>query len=128
MARTSIPLTNLSANGSIAAPAGTAIDATNGMQVVIPTWAIPRTANVENLVLILNNTAGSAKQVTVRAGMNPPASQAARGDLTVSVAAGGTRYLGPFESARFIQTDATLQIDFESGTTGTVTALLLPRM
>jgi hypothetical protein len=127
MARTNLPLTNLVANGGLTDPAGTAIDQANGMNVAIPTTAIPSGPHLDKLVLRVANTAGAAKNTIVRAGANPPSFRASVGDLTVQVpATTGVKWLGPFEIARFMQADGSLNIDWESGATGTVTAFMSP--
>lgn len=127
MARTNLPLTNLVANGGLTDPAGTAIDQANGMNVAIPTTAIPSGPHLDKLVLRVANTAGGAKNTIVRAGANPPSFRASVGDLTVQVpATTGVKWLGPFEIARFMQADGSLNIDFESGATGTITAFMAP--
>jgi flavorubredoxin len=132
MARTAITLRNLTANGGIAAPSADNIDQSNGMSLAIPTSAIPAAPDMENLILVVTNSAGSAKNVIVRAGVGGgatpgPAFRSGLGDLTVSVASSGTSYIGPLESARFSQLDNSLLVDFGSGATGTITALLVPK-
>lgn len=133
MARTAITLRTLTANGGIAAPSADNVDQSNGMTLALPTTSIPANPNMDRLVLVVANTAGSAKNVIVRAGVGGGATpgQAFRsglGDLTVSVAAtSGISYVGPLESARFAQLDDSLSVDFQSGFTGTITALLLPK-
>lgn len=127
MARTNLPLSNLVANGGLADPAGTAIDQANGMVVAIPSTAIPAGSHIDRLVLRVANTAGSAKNTIVKKGVDPPSFRASIGDLTVQVpATTGVRFIGPFEVARFAQADGSLNIDWESGATGTVTAFMLP--
>jgi hypothetical protein len=127
MARTNLPLSNLVANGSLTDPAGTAIDQANGMNVAIPTTAIPSGPHIDKLVLRVANTAGAGKNTIVRKGIDPPAFRQGLGDLTVQVpATTGVKWLGPFELARFVQADGSLNIDFESGATGTITAFMLP--
>ena len=127
MARTNLPLSNFVANGGLADPAGTAIDQANGMNVAIPTTAIPSGSHMDKLILRVANTAGAAKNTIARGGANPPSFRASLGDLTVQVpATSGVRWLGPFEIARFAQADGSLNIDFESGATGTITAFLVP--
>jgi hypothetical protein len=135
MARTALPLTSLTGNTAVLNNAGTAIDATNGMVITIPTKTIPAGGNIDRLVLYVQNSTASTKTVTVRAGANiasspdSPAFEAGKGDLTTGnlTASTGTAFIGPFEVARFLQPDATLQVDFAASTTGTIWAILLPR-
>ena len=123
----------------------TAVDNTNGMSVSIPTTAIPAGPNIDRLILLVLNTNGTGRTVTVRAATpdggvtktgagtsNPagtyPAFEAGKGDLTFSAmtATTGIGVFGPFEVARFLQPDNTISIDF-SGATGFIAAILLPR-
>lgn len=135
MARTNLPLITLTGNGVALNPTATAIDATNGMTVAIPTNAIPAGGNIDRLVLYVANTTGSTKTVTVHAGSNTsypgvPAFESSKGDLTTGnlTATTGTAIIGPFEVARFIQLDNSISIDFAASTTGTIQAILLPRV
>ena len=115
MARTNAPVTNFTANAGLADPAPTAIDQANGMNVAAKGLSA-------HIVLRIKNTAGASKNVIVRAGVAPPALSAGQVTLPVAVAAGATKWLGPFESARFAQADGSVNVDFETGTTGEITA------
>ena|SRR5579862_3734652 len=127
MARTNLPVTALTANGATAIST-TAVDQTNGMNCQLASEAMPAAGNSEQLVLVVDNTDSASHNFILRAGAsNPPAFRAALGDLTIAVAATTTKYLGPFEWARFCQSDGSLNIDFSSGFAGTIQALLLPR-
>ncbi len=133
MARTAITLRSLSPNGGIAAPTADTIDQANGMNLAIPSNTIPLPAGSERLILVVANTAGTPKAVTVKAGVGGGATpgQAFRsglGDASVTVTNATTSYLGPFESARFSQLDGSLNVDFASGFTGSITALLMSRL
>jgi hypothetical protein len=66
---------------------------------------------------------GATGTVTVRAGANPPAIAAGRGDLVVT-GYNQTRFIRVYESARFLQADGTVNVDF-SGSAATGTATLL---
>lgn len=114
MARTAVPLTDLTTQTSIVDPAGTTADPTNGHTV---TGARP-----EVLVLRVKNTTAGALNAIVRAGSQPLAESSGQGDLTVSVAASGTVFIGPLESARFLQNDGSLSVDLQTGFAGTITA------
>lgn len=127
MARTNLPVSNLTTNGKTAVST-TAIDQANGMNCALASNAIPAVSASEHLVLVVSNTAAAPHNFILRAGAsNPPAFRAGLGDLTVSVTNGTTAYIGPFDHARFVQSDGSLNIDFDAGTTGTVQALLVPR-
>lgn len=148
--RTTLTPKTLTINGSIVNMLNdgtnfTAVDNTNGMSVAIPTTAIPAGGNIDRMILLVLNTNGTGRTVTVRAATpdggvtktgagtsNPaftyPSFLAGKGDLTTSAmtATTGLGIIGPFEVARFIQPDGTISIDF-SGATGFIAALLLPR-
>jgi hypothetical protein len=124
----------------------TATDNTNGMSVAIPTTGIPAGGNIDRLILLVLNTNGTGRTVTVRAATSDgglaktgagtgngaaftyPGFEGGKGDLVTSAmtATTGLGVIGPFEVARFLQPDGTLSIDF-SGATGFIAALLLPR-
>lgn len=128
MARTNLTIKNLTPNSGNTITS-TTIDSTlvtNGVTVRPSTSGIPAGGNLDNLFLIVTNSAASPKAVTVKAGVNPPAFRSGIGDTSVSVAASGTSYLGPFETSRFVQADGAMYIDLESGMTGSIAALLLP--
>lgn len=131
MARTAIPLTNLTKDGLIAEPAGTAIDQPNGMY-------IDCSALTGQLVIWVNNTFAGTKTVTVRAGGNPPAFRSSLGDVVVTAGASGRSFVGPVEASRFIQQSAGVSgnadggtggrvwVDFAASITGTIAALFIP--
>lgn len=129
MSRTQIPVSTFT-GGIDLNDAGTAIDQSNGMYVSIPTSNIPATGNADRLLLYVANSASGTKTVTVKAGASPvPAFRGGEGDLTTGnmTASTGTAFIGPLETARFAQSDGTINVDFSSGTTGTIWAILLPR-
>lgn len=132
MPRTAITPRALVANGSLDSATGpTTIDATLVTNGVVINGAEP-----ERTLIRVTNTEGSTNTITLKAGDKPPAEAAGQGDLVVTHAANtGARYSGPFESGRFLKRldDAgvnrggSLFIDFETGMTGTIDVLLLPR-
>lgn len=111
-----IPLSPFVPNSSLANPAGTAPTATNivsadgrAEEIVIRAVVVTATTNV-----------------TVKAGDNPPALAAGQGDLVVACPI-GTTHLGPFTSARFLQSDGTINVDVATPANVTLTAFRLPR-
>lgn len=131
MARTNLPLSTLTPNSSIAAPTGTAIDQANGMNVQIPTNTFPATPECDHLFLLATNSAAGSHIVTVRAGVGGGATpgaafRAGLGDLAITVGASATRWIGPFDPARFLQVDGSVNVDFDAGTTGTIIAAIMP--
>lgn len=122
MARTAVTVNTLSPNASVAAPTTTAIDPTNGHYVACP-------GPLEELFIIIGATYAGSKNYTFLAGDNPPAFNAGQGNLVVA-ANNTTKWVGPFTSARFVQSGAEsgyLHIDVESGATGTIAAVYVPR-
>lgn len=128
MARTNLPLTSLAGNSGSVNPSTTAVDQANGMNIALANEGVPAAGNTDRLVLVVANTAAAAHHILVRAGAaNPPAFRAGIGDVSVNVTNGVTAYVGPFEYARVVQSDGSVNVDFDSGFTGTILALLLPR-
>lgn len=123
MARTALTPVTLTANAFTAKNAGVALDATNS-HVFTPAAPLD-----EYLIYVINTTA-SEKDITIKAGDNPPADAAGVGDLTQAFAAGDStpveKVVGPLSSARFIQNDGTVNIDVESGMTGTIVVYRVP--
>lgn len=150
--RTALTPKTLTTNGSIVNMLNdgtnfTAVDNTNGMSVSIPTTGMPAGGSIDRMVLLVLNTNGTGRTVTIRgatsdggltktgagSGNGPaftyPSFEGGKGDVTTSAmtATTGLGIIGPFEVARFMQPDGTVSIDF-SGATGFVAALLLPRV
>src|SRR5687768_718167 len=122
MARTAIVPRALVANGNLTGATGaTTIDST-----LVTNGVVVAAAHPERTLIRVTNTEGSTNTVTVNAGDNPPAYAAGSGALVVTVAAtSGIQYIGPFESGRFLQSDGTIEVDFESGMTGAIDVLLI---
>lgn len=127
MARTNVPITTLTAATGVACNvgAGTALDATDHHVITL-------TCPLEELVIRVENTTSSTKAVTIKAGDNPPANAAGQGDLSVSLTAGNTtaqlKMVAGLESARFQQSNGTVEIDVASGMTGFIAAYRVPRV
>lgn len=134
MSRTALALSTLNGNGILDIPAGTAIDQSNGMTIAITTTAVPSAPNIDRMLLFVATTNGADKTVTIKAGAGGTSAtagaafRAGLGDLVVTAkAANGGGVIGPFETARFVQSDGSVNIDFQSGITGRITAFMLPR-
>ncbi len=128
MARTALTPRALVKNGNLNGATGaTTIDATlvtNGAYIASAA-GYPASA----LILRVTNTEASTNVVTIKAGGNPPALRASQGDLAVTVAATtGVQFIGPLETDKFLQTDGSINIDFESGMTGAIDVLIFPRI
>lgn len=128
MARTAIAVNTLPGNAAagLLDPAGTAVDQANGMNIALASGAVPANPTARNLFLRVANTAVSPFTVIVRQGVNPPSFRAPIGDLTVTVTNATTKWVGPLEAARFMQNDGSINVDFDAGTTGTITAFVSP--
>lgn len=113
-------VTDLASGAAVAQPAGTAIAPANG--------AVINAANDTSRVAVrVTNTAASAKIVTFKAGStNPPAVRKGLGDLAVSLPAGADRVI-VLESARHCQPDGTINVDFETGMTGIISTVRVPK-
>jgi hypothetical protein len=124
MARTAVVPRALVANGNLTGASGsTTIDST-----LVTNGVVVENTYPERILIRVTNTEGSTNTVTIAAGDSPPALAAGLGALVVTVAAStGVQYIGPLESGRFLQDTGDLHIDFESGMTGAIDILLLPR-
>jgi hypothetical protein len=119
MARTALTVTEMTPNGQIADPAGTAVDPTNGHIVNAP-------VNLEELYFEINSTFAGAKTFTFKAGVYPPALASGQGDLVVTLNA-AVGIVGPLTSARFMQADGSVWIDVAAAATGTIKVIHMPR-
>lgn len=119
MPRDTVAITQLNLNAGTAEPAGTTIVPANGA-------LIPAGGDTRKLLIRINNTHTAERNVTIRAGVNPPAFRAGLGHAVVTVPANtGVRYV-TVESARFAQADGSIHLDFDTGMTGKVMAFRLP--
>lgn len=111
MARSVVPVTQIPVNaGTIVATAGT-IDTSNGQVINTPS---------DTMVLWVNNT-GPAGTIVFKAGDNPPALRSLLGDESVNIGGTAQLYL-KFETARFMQSDGTVQIDWGGSPAGSIAA------
>jgi hypothetical protein len=125
MPRTAVPYSNLVPNTELADPAGTAVTsgAGNGAQVNATSGArsVP-----ELTILRLANASGSTGTATVLAGTSAAFVAAGQGNYTsTNILTATTRWLGPFESNRFMQSDGSIIV--ETTQNMTVTAFRVPR-
>lgn len=135
MARTSITPVLCGANNIDLNDAGTAIDASNGMQFSVVTTGVPAAANIDHVLIYVSNSTASTKTVTVVAGANTttapntPAFRAGLGNLVTGnlTASTGTAFIGPLDVSRFIQPDGTVQLNFAASMTGTIWVFLIAR-
>lgn len=119
MARTQIAVQEAAATGE--ALTHTDIDQANGM------YFDTDDAPLEEIILLAYNAEAGELDVTVKAGDNPPALAAGQGDVVVPVAATAYAVIGPLASNRYLQSDGTVEVDFEATMTGEITALQAKR-
>jgi hypothetical protein len=122
MPRTAVAYSPLVANGHLTSPAGTTIDST-----LVTNGVVINGVDPERTVLRVTNSAATAKNITVKAGAGRQSWLSGSGDYVQSVGASASEFLGPFTSARFQQRGSSMYVDFESGFTGTLTVLKLPK-
>lgn len=103
----SITVTALSANSSVARPAVQTID-TDGTVPVAAGGAMDR------LIFEFVNAAAAALTVTIKGGDNPPSPLSQDLAIALTATGGATPAViaGPFESARFLQDDGSVNITF----------------
>jgi hypothetical protein len=118
MARTAVDKKLLVANGFLADPTGTALDATNHHTVAAP-------LEDELVLLRVTNSYAGSKAITVKAGVGPLAGQ---GDYTpAGLAQNAVGWYGPFTSAKFGQADGSINVDCAASMTGYIQAFIVPR-
>lgn len=126
MARVALPYSNLTPNADILDPTGVATVAGAGNGLQIPDISPNRRQSLPELTLLrVNNASGGSGTISLLASTNPPNVAGGLGNLTTTVANAATRWIGPFESNRFIQGDGSLIL--ESSVVMTVTAFKVPR-
>lgn len=119
MPRDAIAITDVPVASAVTTPAGTTISVANGAAIAV--------GATHRLIVRVTNTFAGAKNVTFKAGANPPALRASLGDLVVSIPASTGDKLIVLETARHLQADGTISVDFEAGMTGAVAALRAPK-
>jgi hypothetical protein len=120
MPRDAVVVTALTSGVAATTPAGTAINPANGATIA--------GAGVTNrLLLRITNTNGTNRVATVKAGANPPALRSGLGDLAITVPATTGDVSLVVESARFLQADGSISVDFGASMTGIISAVRLPK-
>lgn len=126
MARVALPYSNLTPNADIADPTGVATVAGAGNGLQVPDISPNRRQSLPELTLLrVANASGGSGTITLLAATNPPNVAGGQGNLVTTVANAATRWIGPFESNRFIQSDGSLIV--ETSVVMTVTAFKVPR-
>lgn len=120
MARDAVTVTALTSGTAATNPAGTAINVSNGA-------AIAAAGDTSRLLIRITNTNGSDRVATILAGDSPPALRKGIGDLAITVPATTGDKVVVVESARFMQDDGAIHIDFGASMAGVVSAVRLPK-
>ncbi len=131
MARDALTVTTLSPNAGVLQPAAQTLTQANGQNIAIPATKIPSSPDIDSLLLIVANTAGSPFAFIVRAGVGGgvtagPAQRAGLGDLSVTVTNATTQWIGPLDPSRFSQADGSINTDQAAGFTGNIQVILMP--
>ncbi len=118
-----LTVTSLVANDMTAQPAGDTIDSDG---------TVPINSAGRSDLLLMEVTSGIADLVvTLLHGDNPPAFRAGLGDVAHTLALAAVGVFGPFEAARFMQSDGSIDVKFEVEGAGeaaaTVRTYRLPR-
>lgn len=120
MARDTVTVTALTQNAGTTNPVGTTITPANDAEI--------DGTLAERMLIRVTNTHGTAHPVVIKAGVNPPAFRSGLGDLSVTVPLTSGDVLIPIESARFMQADGKIHIDFETDHAGKISAIALPKV
>lgn len=121
MPRDAVAITDVPANAGTAQPAGTAIAPANGANIA-------GAKDTSRLLVRVTNTNASPRTVTFKAGTgNPPAARKGIGDLAVQLPATTGDRLFLLESARFVKSDGSIDVDFEASMAGIISAVRLPK-
>lgn len=105
MARVALVPTPLVPNGNVVDPAGTAsvAGAGNGFTIAY--------VGGKSLYLRAANASGGSGTLTLFAGTQPLAISSGQGNLVITVANSTTQWIGPFDSARFEQSDGSFTVE-----------------
>lgn len=94
---------------------------------IVPTKAAASTSDTfaNNGKTFYSITNGSASPVTVTVDSLAPCSQGEDHNLSISVAAGAEKFIGPFEPSRFNSSTGLVTVALSAATTVTVAAISL---
>ena len=120
MARDAVTITELTSGTAATNPAGTTINTTNGA-------VINGAKDTSRLLIRITNTNGTDRVATIKAGDNPPAVRKGLGDLAITVPVTSGDKIVVVESARFLQDDGSIQVDFAASMAGVISAVRLPK-
>lgn len=119
MARDAVTVSALTQNALNTNPAGTSISPTNGANIAGP---------LDSRILVrITNTNGTNRVATFKAGADRPAGRSSLGDLAITVPATTGDVLVPIETARFLQTDGSINVDFGASMAGIISVVRVPK-
>lgn len=118
MARTAVTISSL--GGATSSPT-TDFDTTIDSTLVTNGVSLSNVGRLEEVVIRITNTHGDAHTVVFPAGDSYPPAFGSGHALTVSVpGTTGDIFVGPLESARFVNSDGSVHIDLETDHAGTL--------
>jgi len=117
MARDAVTVTTLAIDSGTARPTGTTVNVSNGMTIAVA-------GNTRKLIVELLQTDATSRVATFPKGTTQEAVRAGVGDLAITCAQNVRQYV-VLESARFVQTDGAIWINFAASFAGTVAAYRL---
>jgi hypothetical protein len=120
MAREVVTITDLVTNEGVAAGAGTTIVVANGAIIDVE-------GNLEGLFIMVTNTHGATKVVTIPKGVGRQSVTASLGDITYTIGATTGRAFFSLEGARVLQEDGTVHVNFATDHAGVIQAYRIPR-
>lgn len=120
MPRDAVTITELTSGSAATTPAGTTVVVANGA-------AIADAKDTSRLLIRLTNTDASDRVATILAGDDPPALRSGIGSLAITVPATTGDMVVVVESARFVQNDGAIHVDFAATYTGKISAIRLPK-
>lgn len=112
MARELIPIAQIPRNGGTVVPSVGTINTSDGNYLA---------AGYSDEVIVYVNNTGDPGTVSLVPGVNPPGLTSAQGTVEIAVAGTAEAYLR-LETARVVQSDGSINIDFSSGMAGDVAA------
>lgn len=119
MARDAVPIVQGLMNNGLVSGAGVAINPANGAAIAID-------GVTDRYIIAVLNTFAGAKNLTIKAGVYPPAFRQLLGDVVFACTQTTQIDYVFVESARFAQADGSIWLDFEASMTGTVWCIKLP--
>jgi hypothetical protein len=119
MARTVVPITPLPSNSITEAVVETIVQADGAI--------VPAKGDLQGLILVVTQTNGTQRVLTIKKGAGDQALTAGQGDLTFTVPATTGHVLVNLEGTRVTQVDGSVHVDFAASFAGVIAAYRIPR-